>query len=187
MAKERRILWAFDVGTLTGWAAGELSDRVPQSGSWKLRGRAEHRAIGNSNLIAILNDLWMEEKPLMVVKEAPIEIDGQTRLGNGAHGIRTTLSLHDHIESMCVRHGVPFENAPAGAVRKHFIGHGNLERDEAKRRVLARCKLLGMVPRDCEDLDRAEACAVFDYATATANAKKRLHGNELYLFGEVAR
>lgn len=183
----RRLLWAFDVGNQCGFACGEIDDRSPQSGSWVLRRASEHRAVGTYNLIKMLNDLWSEEKPLMVVKEAPIEVSGMMRLGNGAHGILTTHILHGHIETMCQAYGVPFENVPAATVRKHFVGFGNLKRDDAKRMALERCHLVGHLPRDCRDLDRAEACAVWDYGAATALSKKKLHGNELYLFGEVAR
>lgn len=54
-------------------------------------------------------------------------------------------------------------------VRKHFVGTGNLKRDEAKRAVMDRCRLLGWPIANGEGRDddnRADANAVWAYSMA---------------------
>lgn len=181
-----QLLWAFDVGQKFGWASGVPGDARPSSGVWRLKTSAEHPSVAGSNLLHTLNDLWATEKPYMIVKEAPLALQAFKNLGNAAHTVAVTLGLHAIVEAMCVRHGVPFENVHNMTIRKHFTGRGTWGgRDETKRAVVQRCRVLKYVPVDCEDDDRCDALATWDYGAATFG-RKRLDNGELYLFGEQA-
>lgn len=181
----RRLLWALDVGSLCGFAFGDCTPGAfPTSGSWRLKGPADHPAVAGSNLLYMLNEHWGAEKPWLVVKEAPIEAAAQLNMGNASHTVGVTNGLHAIVEAMCVRHRVPFDNVHASTIRKHFIGVGTMgNRERTKAEVVKRCRLLKFVPPECADEDRCDACATFDYAAA-AYGNTRIP-RELHLFGEV--
>jgi hypothetical protein len=180
-------LLALDIGMRMGWAAGAAGER-PSSGSVLLKRAEEGRAVAFANLMAYLSDLWADERPSLVVKEAPIPLQAFRHLGNAEATVRMTLGLHSVAEGICHRYGVRCEDAAVQTVRRHFIGRASMgARADTKGAVIARCHLLKLMPPDCHDDNRADALATWDYAAATIKGRRVIEAGELYLFGEEAR
>lgn len=177
-------IFAMDLGARCGFCTGIPGDAKPLSGTFVLKKPAEPRAVAFSNLICALNEHWSEVRPALVVKEAMLPLQAFSRLGNAAHTVRMTAGLHAIVEAMCVRFGVQFEDIADSTVRKHFIGAANTGgRAGTKAAVVNRAKLLGYLPADCEDDNRADACATWDYAAHTFG---HALSDKLHLFGERA-
>lgn len=173
-------IFALDLGTRTGFAFGPIGD-VPRSGTVILKDRKEPRAVACGNLIAWLNEKWSVERPTLVVTEAPFSLQAFKDHANAETTVRMTFALHGIVEGMCARYGVEHEEFHPATIRKHFLGVARMgTRAESKRAVVQRCHVIGYMPKDCVDDNRADALATWDYAAATRPAK-------LYLFGERAR
>jgi hypothetical protein len=86
---------------------------------------------------------------------------------------------------MCQRHGVPCRDAHVATVTKHFLGKGRWAGGRAARKnaIVRRCQVLGYFGLDCRDDDRADACAVWDWASVTL---ARVPPREIRLFGDRA-
>lgn len=177
------FIWAMDVGIHFGFAFGDVG-QLPTSGVVRLKRAEEHASVAGSNLIHHLNMHWGNRKPDLVCKEAPLALQAFANLGNAATTVAVTFGLHAIIEAMCRRFAIPFENVHVATIRKHFCGRGKWgTREQAKRATVQRCHLLKLMPMDCHDDNRADACAVFDYAAQTFG---RQRPNSLHLFGESA-
>ena len=115
--------------------------------------------------------------------EAPLPLQAYRNLGNAAATVRMTHGLHSIVEGMCVRFGLHHEEVADATIRKHFIGRRNMgERANTKAAVIQRCHVLGYMPKECNDDNRADALALWDYAAAIHGAK----ASRLHLFGEAA-
>lgn len=172
-------IFSLDLAVHAGYAIGAPGER-PRSGSVILKKPNEHRAIAFANLFRFLNEHWSEERPSLVVKEAPLPLQAFRSLGNAAFTVRVTHGLHAIVEGMCAMFAIRFEDMPDATVRRHFIGKANCgNRAATKAAIVQRCHLLGYMPKDCRDDNRADALATWDYAAATTP-------NKLYLFGESA-
>lgn len=171
------IIFALDLGSRCGFAAGHPGDEV-RSGAVRLKEADETGAIAGSNLICFLQEQWSTERPALVVKEAPLHLEGFRKRANSNVAVRLTLGLHFIVESMAMRFGVRWEEVHPARVRKHFIGIGRMgERAETKAAVVHRCQVLGLLPRSSTDDDRADALAIHDYAVATwGGGRSRLFG-----------
>jgi hypothetical protein len=176
-----RIL-ALDLGVRTGFAYGAAGSRTLASGAVALKKPDEHRSVAFSNLIAWCDERFRADRPDLVVKEAPLPLQAFKSLGNAAFTVRVTHGLHAIIEGVCVRFGVECEEIADATVRKHFIGRANCgNRAATKAAVVQRCQLLGYMPKDCADDNRADACATFDWAAATFGKPTP---QALHLYGE---
>jgi hypothetical protein len=172
------LIFSLDLGARCGFAIG-APGTMPDSGTVILKKPDEPRAIAFSNLICFLNEHWSAAKPDRVVKEAMLPLQAFRNIGNAEHTVRMTSGLHAVAEAMCVRFGIPVEDIADSTVRRHFIGRGRMgTRAESKAAVIQRCHLLGYMPKECRDADRADALALWDLAAATVPS-------ELYLFGEM--
>jgi hypothetical protein len=120
----------------------------------------------------------------MVVKEAAFSLAAFSDHRVAEAVVRSAYALHGIIAGMCVRHGVECRDAYEATVTKHFTSRGRYPggRAERKAAILRRCKLLGYLPKDSDDEDRADACAVWDFGAATI---ARAPG-ALRFFGEEA-
>jgi len=175
------MVWGLDLGTATGFAYGEAG-AIPESGSIILKKKKDPRGIALGNLIWFLNDRWSQRKPDLVVKEAPMSLQGFMSVHSSEANVRMHHSLHGIVEGMCARFDVPLREEHNATVRKHFIGRGNFgDRELTKGAIVRRCQLLGYIPNDCDDQDRADALANFDWACATF-ARKSLSTTRLVLF-----
>lgn len=176
---------ALDLGVRTGFAIGTAGHGLmPRSGARILKKPSEHRSVAFSNLIAWLQDTLHTERPDLVVREAPLALQAFRTLNNAAFTVRVTHGLHGIVEGMCARFAIRCEEAADATVRKHFIGKANAgNRQATKAAVIQRCHVLGYMPKDASDDNRADACALFDFAAATYGNRR---ARELHLFGENA-
>lgn len=175
-------IFALDLAARCGFAVGVAGSK-PRAGTMVLKQPGDPRAVAFGNLIAWLNSEWSRERPALVMTEAPLPLQAFRTLGNAAATVRVTHGLHAIVEGMCVRFGIEHEEVADSMIRRHFIGRRNMgERAKTKAAVIQRCHVLGYMPKDCRDDNRADAIALWDYATA-------LHGSRsaaLHLFGERA-
>ena len=147
---------ALDLATRAGWALWKPGEPV-RHGIWA--GPQTGDDVGR--FIMAFED-WLQpflaaEQPSWVVFEAPILTAGKTTPATA----RKLMSIAAVCEVVCRRGGVMYRQANNKAVRKHFIGHGNLRSDESKRRTLEVCRAKGWAPRDH---NAADALALLDYA-----------------------
>ena len=127
-----------------------------------------------------------EERPELVIYEAPLPIGALMDVGDdGKIGYRSspkTISLlnglADGVEVICGPYGIRTAIGNVQTVRKHFLGQARPE--EPKAAVIKRCHLMGLMPDDCYDDNRADALALWDYAAATYGRRAPA---ELVLFG----
>lgn len=187
-----RPLIGLDVGRLLGVAVG-VAGMTPASYSIALAKPSAGLAVQLGNLIAVM-DLVLSgrdpsdpgrepgPKPAMVVKEAPLTLAAFSDHRVAEAVVRSAFALHGVIAGMCVRHGVECRDANEATVTKHFTGKGRHGgRAERKAAIIRRCRLLGYVPADCNDEDRCDALACWDWASATialAPGAFRLFGEE---------
>jgi len=177
-------IFALDLGVHTGFAFGEVG-ALPASGTVVLKKPTEHRSVAFGNLMAWLDDEFRRAKPALVVKEAPLPLQAYKTLGNAAFTVRVTHAMHGIVEGVCERFAIPFEEIADATVRKHFVGRANYgNRAATKAAVVQRCHLLGYMPRESRDDNRADALATWDWAAATFGNRRT---ESLHLFGEGGR
>lgn len=173
------IILALDLASRTGWASG-VPGTLPDSGCVILKKPDEPRAVACGNLIHWLQARLTERRPALVVCEAPFSLQAFASHQNAELTVRMTLSLHGIVEGMCMRHGIRHQEFHPATIRKHFVGKGRMgSRTESKIAVIQRCHLLGYMPKECRDDNRADALATWEFAAATTPSK-------LFLFGEQA-
>lgn len=177
------LIISLDVGRSLGFASGLPGTKKPFSESVKLGKSSDRRPEVAGNLIGFLDDTFRKHKPALVFKEAPLTLGAFAVLGVSDASVRSHYGLHAVVEGMCTRWGIRWTECPDSTIRKHFIGKGRLgSREATKAAVLSRCIQLGYLPRGCDEEDRADALAGWDYASVRFG--KRSAAAEL--FEEVA-
>ena len=177
----KKLILALDIATRAGFAIGRPG-AIPRSGTLVLKRPGEPREVAYSNFLFWLWDRLSTERPALIVKEAPFHLGAFAKKSNSEANVVLSYGLHAIVEGIAHRHSIRCENVPANTVRKHFIGRADLgKRVKTKQGVISRCHLLGLMPEDCKDDNRADALAVFDYAAATFG---RVIPGELMMFGE---
>jgi hypothetical protein len=173
------VVLALDLGVRTGYCHGARG-MPPTSGSVRLKTKDERASLGFCQLTRFLSEQLGTLKPSLVVKEAALPLQAFANLGNSARVVRFTFGLHAIVEAMCELHRIEWRDVADSTARKHFLGQGRMgSRDETKRRVIQGAIMRGWVPATCEDDNRADACAVWDWAAHTPP-------NKLFLLGEEA-
>lgn len=138
---------------------------APASSFLRLRSPDEHRSFAFRRLISYLNKAL--DGVDLVFKEAQMPLGGMAAKNTGASTVLDTSGYHAIVEGMCARRGIAFEERHPSTIRKHFIGYGGgANRKETKRLVIQRCHQLGLLPKDCNDDDQADALSLHDYASA---------------------
>ena len=171
-----RVL-AIDPATVTGFAIGGAGT-VPRSGSARLKLPADHRVVASHNMRCLLRDLTALDKPDLVICEDFLNPAGHKSAAAAILGV----GLFIIAEQWAYDRGYRFEAVNRSTVLKHFIGVGRTgDRDVTKQAVIRRARLLKYIPVDCNDDNRADAVALFDYAGATF---ARVRPQPLVLFGE---
>ena len=178
------MIFALDLATNTGFAVGAPGTR-PRTGTIRLKRPDEPQDVAFGNLIYWLNEEWTRDRPQLVVKEAPFSLQAFKERTNSQSGVELAYGLHAIVRGMCSRFGVRCEQAHPATIRKHFIGTAKLgDRAATKAAVIQRCRLLKLVPADCNDDNRCDAAATHDYACAVLC---RRPPGKLVMFGEEAR
>ncbi len=168
---------ALDLAVVTGYAIG-IAGEIPQSGSVRLKRRDDPAEVAPFNMLAFLRDRFVLDKPDLVA----IEHYMHPVASKSADATILQLFCFGVAVAACQAYGLRYEAPRVDAIRKHFCGQRNAgNRGDTKRMVLARAKTLGYVPRDCTDDNRADACALFDFASAHY---ARVRPKALIMFGE---
>ena len=167
---------ALDLATKTGFAMGEAGT-IPQSCSVVLKRPGEGPEIACFNLVAFLRDRFVFARPELAVLEDFLNPVAQP----SADAAILSLMLHGAAQGFLRSHGVRVETVAAATWRKHWLGVTSAtprskgpktakQRADARAAIKAlsvkRARLLGYLPADSRDDDRAEACGIFDFAAA---------------------
>jgi hypothetical protein len=188
-------LLALDLGNRCGFATGEAGGK-PRVESWILKTPKQTPEVACRNLACSLRDEVRSEKPDVIVVEAWMHPAAQP----SADVIITHMQLHGAVEAVAGCFGIRTERPTSAQYRKHFCGQSTAgarrppaartpQMRQADRRatndmVLRRAILLGYLPADSTDWDRAAAVALWDFGCAHF---ARRAPAELVLFGEQAR
>lgn len=169
---------------------GSAGARVPWSGAVRLRSPGESIGRAGANLIReIEGHCHKYGRPDFIVKEAPLSMAAQRRLGDGARSMEVKTALHTVIETFCALHGIECRDIDMNRARKQFIGRSFVPRfndtdrpgSATKQAVLARCHLLGLMPKSRVDDNQADAiCTWWGACAELAFTSPKV----LHLFGE---
>jgi hypothetical protein len=169
-----RIL-AIDAATRSGFCCAVAGVPNPRVWSERLKSPDDEPERAFKKMGIILRDQFAFEKPDLVIVEAPRQMGANIKAApDDPRGFRFTTSpdtaymligLVAVVYGICGPYGVRCISANVQTVRKHFIGQARPK--DPKKLVLERAKLLGYVPRDCRDDNMSDACALFDWASAT--------------------
>lgn len=121
----------------------------------------------SAGLVRFLNQRLKTDRPAVVVKEAALSLAAYRELGTGEDAIRSAYGLSAVVTGVCGFYGVPCRDVSVAVATKHFTGmvrHGG--RAARKKAIIAQCKALGYLPKDCLDDNRADALAMWDWACA---------------------
>ena len=177
------IIMALDLAIETGFAVGRVGGH-PRSGSVKLKKRGQDERTAWRNLGCWLRDQFKLERPDLIAYEAALHPGVMLNMGNSSITAAMQWGHVAAVEAICGPLGLRTEAVNVQTVRKHFTGRArHPTRTEAKRAVVERCWTLGYFERDCNNDNRADACAVFDYASAVF-ARRSLRSDELVMFNE---
>lgn len=178
------LIYTLDLATRTGYCKGRPGER-PVSGSVLLKRSEEGRRVAFGNLFAFLNAEWSKDKPWLVLTEGAMTLEAFKAVNSSEANVRLQYGLHAIAEGMSIRFGGRFIEANNSTVRKHFLGVPNMgKRDATKAAVVSRAQLLGHMPSDVYDEDRADAISIWDWACAVHG---RTPPRELHLFGERSK
>lgn len=173
---------ALDLGSRTGVAFGAVGGQ-PSSYGLALRERRDPRARALSNLMQWLNVELFKARPTLIVKEAPMPLQAFANVGNSQAAVLMAYQLGGVVEAVADAHRVELRDGHYATVRKHVLGKGRMgQRDATKAAVIARCVLLGWLPRGCEDHDRADALFLWEWAQGAFFSR----ASALYLYGQEA-
>lgn len=181
---------ALDMAMRTGWAFGPAGAK-PHSGAIKLRKSSDLPLhVASNNIFHALRDRRILDQIDLVVYEAPLDPQVKFQMASDGRNAQNSASiilpwmLVTAVELFCHLYGYRAETSNRQQVLKHFTGRARWgNRDAAKKAVIDRCHLLGLLPKDCKDDDRADAIAIHDYASQRwGKAAPR----ELVMFGERA-
>ena len=182
------LILACDLATNSGFAIGNAGEK-PRSWAMRLRSDGDDPERAFKRLGIELRDLFMMEKPDLIVVETPISMGGMVeRDDQSARGFRfksrpetiyILTGLVGVVFGIAGPYGIPARKVNVQTVRKHFLGVARPSGDP-KKLTVARCHMLGLMARDCKDDNRADAIALHDYAAATFGraipAQLILHG-----------
>lgn len=134
------LIWAFDAASNTGVAEG-YAGQTPRLYSERLVKEGDEIDDSAARAMRFLAQKFTIERPDLVVIEAPLGFKN-----DGASNARALLLLAGIAIGLggCARlHGVRVRRPAVASIRKEFIGHGRLPKDEAKRLVQQTCRALG--------------------------------------------
>lgn len=183
------LIHALDPATRCGWALGPAGE-TPQSGAIVLKQPKQDLSAACANMAAYLRGTWRVERPSLVVCEDPMSpyawLKLCERLGRPQNGESLVMQhqIAGVVRAMCGLYEIQCEMVGRQSVLKFFAGNSRLGgRDAAKKAVIERCHVLGLLPKDCRDDDRADAVANHAYASAIWG---RARPRELTLFNQTA-
>jgi hypothetical protein len=155
-------LLALDIGRRTGFAIGDpTADDKPRIGAVRLRRDGQGPDAQAGNLGCWLRDLFVTDLPDLIVAEDFMN----PAASKSADATISQLLSHGALTGIAFCYGIKVERVPAAKVRKHFIGHSSGgDRNRTNEQVVKRAIMLGYLPRESTDWDRANAAGTYDYA-----------------------
>lgn len=165
------MIIALDLATKTGISVGEPGAN-PICFTEVLGETGAHHGARFSQALRMMNRLIKQYEPSQIVLEAPI-ITGRGK----RHGQEVLMGLRACVMGIAHMRYVPFYQYEVSTIRKHFIGVGNLKRDDAKAAVIQRCGQLGWKVRND---DEADSAALWDYACSRASRSHSIATTPLF-------
>jgi hypothetical protein len=141
-----------------GVAEGRLGE-VPRLYSVDLRREHDEHEDAYARALIWAAERFKIGKPDRVLIEAPIPASAMAGHTN-ANTTAMLFGLWAIMAAVAKARGVTVRRANIQAVRRSFIGHGNLKGDVAKRKTMQVCALLGW---DAPNHDAADAGAVWHW------------------------
>jgi len=179
------LIWALDLATVTGFAVGRC-DEKPRARSIRFAPVGAPSDELFAGCLAWFSEI-LDKGPLpdiLAIEELlpPIARRGTTNTQTqhrlaGLHGVVRAMAKHAKIPEIA--------SANVNDVRAHFIQSRSLRREEAKRAVFVRCKMMGWV---ADDDNCADALALWSYTAGLINPASALATTPLFsTWEDVAR
>lgn len=186
---------ALDIARRCGWALGEAGE-PPAYGVEILRKPKDELVVGSNHL-----GLWLlaqvqdpDTRPDLVVYEKPLDIVAKWSMAQRAgyrvqnpESIEAPLLTKAVVHLICATYGIEVKSFDRQEILVGFTGTGRYGTgDEGRRKgklaVVRWAQVNKLIPRDCQDDDIADACAIHWVASS-------VHGRKppkvLHLFGET--
>jgi hypothetical protein len=165
---------ALDLARNTGYAFGAVGDAKPIFGSVRFGSAgASHQALF-AHAREWSSKRFREWQPDRIVREAPLHFrGGKSRVGNDeiSYGLPAIMLAVAHLLNI-----FDVSMADTRDVRMHFLGESP-PRVEAKRKTIARCRMIGW---NVADDNQADACATWSYACGLQNLEAALRPTPLF-------
>ena len=184
-----RIL-TLDLATRSGFAVGPAGT-IERAGSKRFRDPEDEPERAFRKFGCFLRDEFTIDLPDLVVIEAPmnmggmVEADEKSERGFKFKSKPETIYLLTGLvavaHGICGPYGVRAINVGVQKVRKHFLGVSRPS--DPKKAVVARCHLLGLMPKNERDDNKADAIAMHVWASDTYG---RPATRDLHFYGETA-
>lgn len=154
-----------------GVAEGEV-DTKPRLYSEKFWREGQTRYEAGSRILDWIANRLVASRPDRLVIEAPLQ--GGPKFQRSPETAYLLGGMAMIVGAVCHMKNVQFREARVNTVRAHFIGHGNMPGEQAKKAVRKRCEQLGWEP---SNYDESDAAAVWHWACSqvTKNVQMNLH------------
>ena len=156
------LIMALDAARRTGFCIGHAG-KIPESGSWVLRKAGDPNGLAVGELARRMIQLKEKyEKPDLIVCEHWLP----PRASPDAHSVEDALRLNGAVNAVAGVWGVDVTEPYPATVRSQVCGkaHDKDSLGGTKMLVLQNMIMRKMVPVDCMDFDRADACALWVWA-----------------------
>jgi Holliday junction resolvasome RuvABC endonuclease subunit len=175
---DRLTITCLDLATKTGVAYG-LAGGKPTLETWDLRA-AEERPAKLVLLDQMLDRHIAAFRPSMIYYEAPLPLSVLMAIGATESTIQMLRSLAAVVEQAAWRNEVGVGSWPVQTARQAVIGRGRFPRGEAKRHVMAFCRLLRYAPNNDNE---ADSIIGFLYQSALLNPRTAHLSTPLFATG----
>jgi hypothetical protein len=146
------LILGIDAATTTGAALG-YPGNTPTFETIHLGGD-DHLQVCASALKWIARKL-KHDKPDLLYIEKPMPIGAAIHGKSSARSIVRLNQIYGIFGGAALLFGIPVVGIDVQTVRQAFLGDGQLERDEAKKRAQTMCRLLGWPARNGDEADAA--------------------------------
>lgn len=185
------LILALDLGRRTAIASGEAGS-IPRVGAKALARPGEGPEEAAGELARWLRDEFVLGLPDLLAVEHWLHPSAQP----SGDVVIMQMHLHGALRGIVGCYGVSVVMPTPDEVRRHFCGRASAmgrsrpgaprdarqraaARQATKDMVIDRAVLLGYLPKTVRDDDKADACALFDWASAT-HARRPVAGLRLY-------
>jgi Holliday junction resolvasome RuvABC endonuclease subunit len=163
----RPYITCLDLATKTGAAHGVAGAKHPILETWDLS-EAKERPDKLVLLDSMLERHIADYKPDAIFYEAALPINVLMKIGATEETIQMMRSLIGTVEQACARHGVKVAHWQVQAARRGVMGRGRFKRGEAKKAVMAFCRMLRY---DAKNDNEADALIGWLYQSALLNPR----------------